>query len=112
MRLALGTSVLRVSMVLCASSACFPPCDAPELFPNSLVTLWCRSARIFLPPSPWAWIDPGVFALFGAGAFMGGTTRLTIALAVIMMEVGGQTVPQADLRLVHQQLRRWTCALF
>jgi H+/Cl- antiporter ClcA len=42
---------------------------------------------VFLPPSPWAWIDPGVFALFGAGAFMGGTTRLTIALAVIMMEV-------------------------
>lgn len=43
---------------------------------------------VFLPPSPWAWIDPGVFSLIGAGAFMGGVTRLTVALAVIMMEVG------------------------
>lgn len=42
---------------------------------------------VFLPPSPWAWIDPGVFSLIGAGAFMGGVTRLSVALAVIMMEV-------------------------
>lgn len=46
-----------------------------------------RSTGIFLAPSPWAWIDPGVFALFGAAGFMGGTTRLTMSLAVIMLEV-------------------------
>jgi H+/Cl- antiporter ClcA len=42
---------------------------------------------VFLPPSPWAYIDPGAFALIGVGAFMGGVARMTLALAVIMMEV-------------------------
>lgn len=46
-----------------------------------------ESTGIFLAPSPWAWIDPGVFALFGAAGFMGGTTRLTMSLAVIMLEM-------------------------
>ena len=44
----------------------------------------------FAPPSPWAWINPGVFALIGAGAFMGGVTRLTIALVVIIMEMSSE----------------------
>lgn len=43
-------------------------------------------------PLQWAWIDPGAFALVGAGAFMGGVTRLTVALAVIMIEVRGKEV--------------------
>lgn len=41
-------------------------------------------------PSPWAWVNPGVFALIGAGAFMGGVTRLTIALVVIIMEMSSE----------------------
>ena len=42
---------------------------------------------MFLPPSAYEWLDPGVFALIGAGAFMGGVSRLTISLAVIVMEM-------------------------
>lgn len=37
--------------------------------------------------NPWSWIDPGAFALVGAGAFMSSVTRLTVALAVIMVEI-------------------------
>ena len=44
----------------------------------------------FVSPSPWAWINPGVFALIGAGAFMGGVTRLTVALAVIIIEMSSE----------------------
>ena len=69
------------------------------------------SASVFLPPSPWAWIDPGVFALFGAGAFMGGTTRLTIALAVIMMEVWVALLGHALLLvLAHALFKFGACA--
>ena len=35
----------------------------------------------------YSWIDPGVFALIGAGAFFGGVSRLTISLTVIMCEI-------------------------
>ena len=36
------------------------------------------------------WIDPGVFALIGAGAFVGGVSRMTVALVVIMLEISGE----------------------
>jgi hypothetical protein len=55
---------------------------------------------VFLPPSPWAWIDPGAFALIGAGAFMGGVTRMTLALAVIIMEVCGAGLGWPDGHLL------------
>ena len=45
---------------------------------------------VFYPPSAWEWLDPGIFALIGAGAFMGGVTRLTISLAVIVMEMSNE----------------------
>ena len=35
----------------------------------------------------WRWLDPGVWAMVGAGAFMAGVSRLTLSLAVIVMEM-------------------------
>ena len=36
------------------------------------------------------WMDPGVYALIGAGAFFAGTSRLTISVSVIMVELSGE----------------------
>lgn len=52
------------------------------------------SADAFTPDSPWTWLDPGAFAFVGAAAFMGGVTRLTVSLSVIMMELSN------DIRLL------------
>lgn len=54
--------------------------------------LWCDfgAPGIFVEGSPWSWIDPGVFALLGAGAFMAGVCRLTLSLAVILMEMSNE----------------------
>jgi len=35
----------------------------------------------------WDWMDPGAFALLGAVSFFGGVSRLTMSLAVIMVEI-------------------------
>ena len=35
----------------------------------------------------WQWMDPGAFALLGGVSFFGGVTRLTMSLAVIMVEI-------------------------
>jgi len=35
----------------------------------------------------WDWVDPGVFALIGSASFFAGVGRLTMSLAVIMMEL-------------------------
>eukprot|EP00760_Papus_ankaliazontas_P031770 PhM_4_TR5448/c0_g1_i1/m.77757/K05016/CLCN7; chloride channel 7 len=35
------------------------------------------------------WADPGLFALIGASAFMGGLSRLTFSLTVVMLELSG-----------------------
>jgi len=37
-----------------------------------------------------SWMDPGVYALIGAGAFIGGATRMTISIPVIMVELSGE----------------------
>eukprot|EP00878_Enallax_costatus_P009157 GHUV01009572.1.p1 GENE.GHUV01009572.1~~GHUV01009572.1.p1 ORF type:complete len:712 (+),score=175.93 GHUV01009572.1:218-2353(+) len=51
---------------------------------GQLLSRWTTAGAL---SNPWSWIDPGAFALVGAGAFMGSVTRLTIALAVIMVEI-------------------------
>ena len=35
----------------------------------------------------WMWMDPGVISILGAVSFFAGVTRLTMSLAVIMMEM-------------------------
>ncbi|CAC22644.1 putative chloride channel protein [Leishmania major strain Friedlin] len=37
-----------------------------------------------------AWMDPGVFALIGAGAFLAGTSRMSMAICVIMVELSAE----------------------
>ena len=74
-----------------------------DLFPVNSSDNWWLPAE----DAQWKWIDPGVFAVVGAAAFMGGVTRLTVALAAIMMEVrplqsaytaiSSQTTPLATL---------------
>lgn len=51
---------------------------------GALLSKW---TAIGAQSNPWSWIDPGAFALVGAGAFMTSTMRLTIAIAVIMVEI-------------------------
>lgn len=41
-----------------------------------------------IPATPyWDWVDPGAMAMIGSVSFFGGVTRLTMSLAVIMVEM-------------------------
>ena len=61
-----------------------PGPTGPSALPPGLpAAVWIGAAS----SNPWSWIDPGAFALVGAGAFMASVTRLTVALAVIMVEI-------------------------
>ena len=48
------------------------------------------SANDLLATDEWMWIDPGVFATVGAGAFLGGGTRQALSAAVILVEARAQ----------------------
>ena len=52
-----------------------------------LATRWGYSAADLLATDEWAWIDPGVFAVVGAGAFLGGGMRQALSVTVIVVEM-------------------------
>ncbi len=52
-----------------------------------------------VPSDPyWQWIDPGAMAMVGAVSFFGGVTRLTMSLAVIMVEMTNDIQVSQDIR--------------
>ncbi|CAD7698710.1 unnamed protein product [Ostreobium quekettii] len=61
---------------------------------------------VFSEDSQFAAIDPGVFAFIGAAAFMGGVTRLTVSLAVIMIEISND-VHMLPPILVAVMIAKW-----
>ena len=56
---------------------------------ESVTPVALRQAQVAAenPQCYYTFVDPGAFALIGAGAFFGGVSRLTIALTVIMIEI-------------------------
>ena len=41
-----------------------------------------------IPNDPyWEWMDPGMLAILGAGSLLGGVTRLTLAITVIIVSI-------------------------
>ena len=57
------------------------------------------------------WVDPGLFAFIGAGAFFGGVSRLTISLTVIMLELTGSLTHLLPL-MTAVMTAKWIADLF
>jgi H+/Cl- antiporter ClcA/CBS domain-containing protein len=59
-----------------------------------------------------AWMDPGVFALIGAGAFLAGTSRMTMAICVIMVELSAELhylLPVMVAIVMSKSTADWLC---
>ena len=55
---------------------------------NTLIFRITNSSRFHVILSGdeiWAWLDPGVMAVIGAGSLLGGVTRLNLAVTVIIV---------------------------
>ncbi|KAK7202094.1 chloride channel protein [Novymonas esmeraldas] len=63
-------------------------------------------------PSTDAWMDPGVFALIGAGAFLAGTSRMSMAICVIMVELSAELhylLPVMVAIVMAKTVADWLC---
>ncbi|KPA75597.1 putative chloride channel protein [Leptomonas pyrrhocoris] len=59
-----------------------------------------------------AWMDPGLFALIGAGAFLAGTSRMTMAICVIMVELSSELhylLPVMVAIVMSKSTADWLC---
>ncbi|KPI83328.1 putative chloride channel protein [Leptomonas seymouri] len=59
-----------------------------------------------------AWMDPGVFALIGAGAFLAGTSRMTMSICVIMVELSSELhylLPVMVAIVMSKSTADWLC---
>ncbi|EPY22927.1 chloride channel protein [Strigomonas culicis] len=59
-----------------------------------------------------AWMDPGVFALIGAGAFLAGTSRMTMSICVIMVELSSELhylLPVMVAIVMSKTVADWLC---
>ena len=65
------------------------------------------SFSIISAAAQWKWIDPGVFAVIGAAAFLAGVTRISISVPVIMMEVS--TASRTPLCCYYRRFEHLCC---
>lgn len=49
-------------------------------------------------------VTPGTYAMVGAAAFMGGVTRMTVSLVIIMFELTGALTYVLPIMIVGKQL--------
>eukprot|EP00930_Biecheleria_cincta_P036145 TRINITY_DN24806_c0_g1_i1.p1 TRINITY_DN24806_c0_g1~~TRINITY_DN24806_c0_g1_i1.p1 ORF type:complete len:781 (+),score=93.02 TRINITY_DN24806_c0_g1_i1:69-2411(+) len=93
--LAMGALVRLLQTILTFGTACPAGLFVPSLFTGAclgrlvgVVAHWANADHRFFPRD----VEPGVYAMVGAAAVLGGVCRVTISLVAIMLELtGGMT---------------------